>query len=44
MGIDATRKWASEGHLREWPNDIETDADTKAKVDLRWAEYGINND
>ena len=42
MGIDATKKWASEGHLREWPNDIEMDADTKAKVDMRWSEYGID--
>lgn len=44
MGIDATKKWASEGHTREWPNDIEMDADTKTKVDLRWAEYGIEKD
>ncbi|HYE11937.1 MAG TPA: menaquinone biosynthesis decarboxylase, partial [Patescibacteria group bacterium] len=23
MGIDATKKWPSEGHTREWPDDIE---------------------
>ena len=44
MGIDATKKWASEGHTREWPNDIEMDEDTKALVSRRWAEYGIGQD
>jgi 4-hydroxy-3-polyprenylbenzoate decarboxylase len=44
MGIDATKKWASEGHTREWPNDIEMDEDIKALVSRRWAEYGIEQD
>lgn len=41
MGIDATRKWPEEGHLREWPMDIEMDAKIKARVDARWKEYGF---
>jgi len=41
MGIDATKKWPSEGHNREWPNDIEMDESIKALVSRRWAEYGI---
>lgn len=41
LGIDATKKWASEGHTREWPNDIEMDGDIKALVTGRWAEYGF---
>jgi len=42
MGIDATRKWPSEGHTREWPDDIEMTEDIKEQVTRRWAEYGID--
>ncbi|HOV79607.1 MAG TPA: menaquinone biosynthesis decarboxylase [Bacillota bacterium] len=41
MGIDATRKWADEGHLREWPKDIVMSEDVKRLVDRKWGEYGI---
>lgn len=41
LGIDATKKWASEGHTREWPDDIEMSEDIKDLVSKRWAEYGI---
>jgi len=36
MGVDATRKWASEGFTRPWPNEILMDARTKALVDGKW--------
>jgi 4-hydroxy-3-polyprenylbenzoate decarboxylase len=36
MGIDATRKWSSEGFARPWPDEINMDARTKASVDARW--------
>jgi 4-hydroxy-3-polyprenylbenzoate decarboxylase len=36
MGIDATRKWASEGFARPWPDEIVMDARTKALVDAKW--------
>ena len=36
MGIDATRKWSSEGFSRPWPNEIVMDAKTKALVDGKW--------
>jgi 4-hydroxy-3-polyprenylbenzoate decarboxylase len=36
MGIDATRKWASEGFTRPWPEEIVMDAKTKALVDGKW--------
>lgn len=41
MGIDATRKWASEGFTRPWPDEIRMDEKTKAAVDKRWKELGI---
>jgi 4-hydroxy-3-polyprenylbenzoate decarboxylase len=45
MGIDATRKWASEGFTRPWPDEIVMDAKTKTLVDSKWArlvkELGI---
>ncbi len=41
MGIDATRKWPSEGFTRPWPDEIEMDAKTKALVDKKWKELGL---
>lgn len=41
MGIDATKKWTSEGHLREWPDDIEMTQEIKSLVNRRWREYGF---
>ena len=36
MGIDATRKWTSEGFTRPWPGEIVMDAKTKGAVDGKW--------
>ncbi|MFI5114192.1 MAG: UbiD family decarboxylase [Terriglobales bacterium] len=36
MGIDATRKWTSEGFTRPWPDEIVMDAKTRALVDGKW--------
>ena len=41
MGIDATRKWPSEGFTRPWPDEILMDEKTKALVDKKWKELGI---
>ncbi|MBI6875209.1 menaquinone biosynthesis decarboxylase [Clostridium aciditolerans] len=41
LGIDATKKWESEGHTRPWPDDIEMTEEIKALVDSRWHKYGI---
>lgn len=41
LGIDATKKWPSEGHNREWPDDIIMSNDIKALVDRKWKEYGL---
>jgi 4-hydroxy-3-polyprenylbenzoate decarboxylase len=41
IGIDATRKSAAEGYTREWPPDMVMDPKTRALVDRRWREYGL---
>jgi len=41
MGIDGTRKWASEGFTRDWPDEIVMNEATRALVDRRWREYGL---
>jgi 4-hydroxy-3-polyprenylbenzoate decarboxylase len=38
MGIDATRKWASEGFAREWPKRLTTSAAAAAKAQLVWEQ------
>lgn len=42
MGIDATRKSAAEGYLREWPPDMVMDDSTRERVSARWHEYGLD--
>jgi 4-hydroxy-3-polyprenylbenzoate decarboxylase len=41
MGIDATRKWPAEGFARPWPDEIRMDDRTKALVDKKWKELGL---
>jgi len=41
MGIDATRKWSTEGFSRPWPDEILMDEKTKALVDKKWKELGL---
>jgi 4-hydroxy-3-polyprenylbenzoate decarboxylase len=41
MGIDATRKIAGEGQVRDWPPEIEMSAEIRRLVDDRWQEYGL---
>jgi 4-hydroxy-3-polyprenylbenzoate decarboxylase len=36
MGIDATRKWASEGFKRTWPTKISTSPDAQRRADELW--------
>ncbi len=43
LGIDATKKWHSEGHQREWPNDITMTPEMQAQVTRRWQEYGFDD-
>jgi 4-hydroxy-3-polyprenylbenzoate decarboxylase len=41
LGIDATRKWRSEGFEREWPGAIVMDEKTKKHIDAIWEKLGI---
>ena len=36
MGVDATRKWSTEGFARPWPDEITMDTKTKSLVDSKW--------
>jgi 4-hydroxy-3-polyprenylbenzoate decarboxylase len=41
IGIDATRKWRSEGFEREWPDAIVMDDRTKRYIDSIWDKLGL---
>jgi 4-hydroxy-3-polyprenylbenzoate decarboxylase len=41
MGIDATRKWASEGFERPWPDEIVMDLPTRQRIDALWNQLGL---
>jgi 4-hydroxy-3-polyprenylbenzoate decarboxylase len=41
MGIDATRKWATEGFTRPWPDEIQMIPEVKVKVDEMWRKLGL---
>jgi 4-hydroxy-3-polyprenylbenzoate decarboxylase len=41
IGIDATRKWRSEGFEREWPDAIVMDEKTKKYIDSIWSKLGL---
>ena len=42
MGIDATRKWSTEGFSRPWPDEIVMDPAIKAIIDKKWKTLGID--
>lgn len=42
MGIDATKKWPSEGFTREWPDELEMTDEVEQRVDGFWSELGLN--
>ncbi len=41
MGVDATRKWPTEGFARPWPDEILMDAGTKKRIDALWKQLGL---
>jgi 4-hydroxy-3-polyprenylbenzoate decarboxylase len=42
IGVDATRKGASEGYTREWPPEMVMDETTRKTVSERWQQYGLD--
>ncbi len=42
IGIDATRKDASEGYPRAWPPEMIMDGETRRLVSKRWRAYGLD--
>ena len=42
MGIDATRKCNAEGHHRDWPDAIKSNAEIADRVTQRWSEFGLD--
>jgi 4-hydroxy-3-polyprenylbenzoate decarboxylase len=41
MGIDATRKWPTEGFTRPWPDVIRMSPEVSARVDELWKKAGL---
>jgi 4-hydroxy-3-polyprenylbenzoate decarboxylase len=41
MGVDATRKWPSEGFTRPWPDEIKMSPEIKERVTKRWTDFGL---
>ena len=41
MGVDATRKWPSEGFARPWPDEIVMDLAVSSKIDGLWDSLGL---
>jgi 4-hydroxy-3-polyprenylbenzoate decarboxylase len=41
MGVDATRKWPTEGFTRPWPDVIRMSPEVKARVDDLWKLAGL---
>ena len=42
LGIDATRKWKSEGFARDWPEDIIMTEEIKRRVDKKWKSLRLD--
>jgi 4-hydroxy-3-polyprenylbenzoate decarboxylase len=43
MGIDATRKWPTEGFTRPWPDEIAMDEKTKARIEAMWKSLQVGS-
>lgn len=41
LGIDATRKLAGEGQVRQWPAELEIPREISDLITRRWGEYGL---
>ena len=41
MGIDATRKWKSEGFDRPWPRELQMSEEVRKRIDRLWPGLGL---
>jgi 4-hydroxy-3-polyprenylbenzoate decarboxylase len=41
MGVDATKKWPSEGFVRPWPDVIKMSPEVRSRVDQLWKQAGL---
>ena len=41
MGIDATRKWKSEGFDRPWPRELQMSDEVRKRIDRLWPRLGL---
>jgi 4-hydroxy-3-polyprenylbenzoate decarboxylase len=41
MGVDATRKWPSEGFTLPRPDEIKMGAEVKKRIDALWPSLGL---
>ncbi len=42
LGIDATKTWKEEGHLRDWPDEISMTPEVKARIDYLWRSLNLD--
>jgi 4-hydroxy-3-polyprenylbenzoate decarboxylase len=43
VGIDATRKWRSEGFTRDWPQPLTMTSEISDLVSSKWSSYGFKS-
>jgi 4-hydroxy-3-polyprenylbenzoate decarboxylase len=41
VGIDATKKWTSEGFSRPWPDEIQMTDEVRQRIDQLWNSLGL---
>ncbi|HEV8483401.1 MAG TPA: menaquinone biosynthesis decarboxylase [Blastocatellia bacterium] len=41
MGIDATRKWKTEGFDRPWPRELQMSEEVRKRIDQLWPKLGL---
>ena len=41
MGVDATRKWPTEGFTRPWPDEMKMSPEVKTRVDALWKDLEL---
>ncbi len=42
LGIDATKTWKEEGHLRDWPDEISMTPEVVDRINFIWKSLGID--